>query len=101
MAAQDYQGAAQVYLASMSGLPPDQAGSRQLTAAEYLIRGRQWSQARGLAEQLDPQVLSPVDKDRLKLIMARLSLVEQQADAALQILDEIKAPDLLPDAALE
>lgn len=100
-AAQDYQGAAQVYLESASNLPPDQAGHRKLMAVDYLLRGKQWQAARNLIEQINPQVLSAPDQDHLKLAQTRLLLIDQQADAALQLLDEIKAPDLLPNAGLD
>lgn len=101
VAAQDYQGAAQVYLDSASGLPPDQAGHRQLAAVDYLLRGREWQAARNQIEQINPQVLSAADQDHLKLARTRLLLIDQQTDAALQLLDEIKSPDLLPNAGLE
>ena len=101
MAAQDYQGAAQVYLDRASGLPPAQAGHHQLTAIAYLLRGRQWQAARNLIDQINPRTLSAPDQEQLKLARVRLLLVDQQTDAALQLLDEIHSPDLLPNAGLD
>ncbi len=101
VAAQDYQGAAQVYLDRASGLPPGEAGHHQLTAVDYLLRGRQWQAARNLIDQLNPPALSGPDQDHLKLARTRLLLVDQQTDAALLLLSEIKSPDLLPNAGLD
>ena len=98
---QDYRGAAQVYIKSTAGLTPQKAGNRQLTAIRYLMRGKQWSEASSLVNQLNPQTLSPVGRDRLKLARTQLLLVDRQPDAALQMLDTVKAPDLLPNAGLE
>jgi outer membrane PBP1 activator LpoA protein len=99
-AKQDYRGAAQVYIKSTTGLTPQKAGNRQLTAITYLMRGKQWSEASSQIKQLNPQTLSPVGQDRLKLARTQLLLVNQKADAALRMLDTVKAPDLLPNAGL-
>lgn len=101
VAAGNYQAAAQVYLDSANTLPSAEAAARQLTAAEYLLRGNQWQAASSVIDRVNKQALSGTDHDRWLLIRARLQLAEQQPDQALETLDRITAPDLLPDSGLD
>lgn len=97
---QDYRGAAQVYLDEAARRPANEAAGLRLTAAEYLARGNLWAQVRVLEPRVDRALLTDIEKDRLTLLGGQLALADNQPQLCLQRLDEVRAPDLLPDGGL-
>ena len=93
----DLLGAAQQYLEAARGAAPAQRAALRLKAAELLEKGEYWDRLKPLLASIDTRALDDTRRIRHLLLNVRLDLAEGHTDAALQKLQPIRNPELLPD----
>lgn len=87
----DYQGAAQLYLSAAQSAGTPEKYTLQLQAADILIRGKQFTQAQQVLDQLEAAGLRGELLDWLTVRRASLALAEQLPEHALELLQQIPA----------
>jgi outer membrane PBP1 activator LpoA protein len=86
----NYQGAAQLYLTAAQSAGVQERFTLQLQAADILIRGKQFTQARQLLDQMQAAGPDADMQDWLTIRRASLALAEQHPELTLELLQ--KAP---------
>lgn len=99
-AAGDYLGAAQLYLQQAGGAQTPQAALARLRAAEYLIQGAHWNEARDVIAAIKERALNAGERDRLRLARAALALFDNNDTLALSELDRVQRPEALADGGI-
>ncbi len=93
----DFLSAAQQYLDASRTAPADQRPSLRLKAATLLEQGELWDQLKPVLASIDPRTLEESARIQHLLLTVRLDLSEGRSEEALQKLQSIRNPELLPD----
>ncbi len=93
----DFLTAAQQYLEAARTAPAGQRPALRLKAASLLERGEYWDQLKPVLDSIDTRLLDEPQRIQHLLLSVRLDLAEGRSDEALQKLQPIRNPELLPD----
>ncbi len=93
----DFLTAAQQYLDASRTAPADQRTALRLKAAALLEQGELWDQLRPALASIDTRTLDEPSRIQHLLLSVRLALAEGRSDEALQKLQPVRNPELLPD----
>ncbi len=93
----DYLSAARHYLEAARTAPSDQRPALRLKAAALLEQGELWDQLKPVLASIDTRTLNEQQRIRHLLLSVRLDLAEGRSEEALQKLQPISNPELLPD----
>ncbi|HED52367.1 MAG TPA: hypothetical protein ENI83_02305 [Gammaproteobacteria bacterium] len=93
----DFLTAAQQYLDAARTARPELRPALRLKAAALLEQGELWDQLRPVLANIDTRALSEPLRIQHLLLSARLDLAEGRSKEALQKLQPVRNPELLPD----
>ncbi|HHJ14635.1 MAG TPA: hypothetical protein ENJ79_09730 [Gammaproteobacteria bacterium] len=93
----EYLAAAQRLLDQARTSPPEQRAAPRLRAAKLLARGEHWEQLHAVLDHLDTSGLNETARTDWRLLRARLDIADGDTAQALERLEQIHNPELLPD----